>query len=486
MDLNSIHYFCKALTIISGLGLYITNIVFSTKYVIYKLDKNPVINYIDKTLKSKLIYEINQRPHCLNNEEKLVIGTWDGTINKCKCDDGTIKDFDCGPEDINCVTIESEKKNYTVFNGNEICVKNGETYYNLLKSGKIINKYQNCKETDKSCGIIDTFERKLCVKKDEKCPIYKYNIYNNTDNNMEYNLIQFNKNKIYYLNEGNEEEKIISVIQLSDGYPCKNFTEKNWRAYHKEEKIKNQKCSTVKGKSIDDRFVKFDNYNTTKSKLYRDNNLSNYITNELEADNSTINLYGSTFLGLDISLDSFNYQKLISIQNLSNDCNKVMLFISYILLYAVIVPTMKSICLLFMGNLYGYGYRKELPLVFTFVIAEIVTIDGFLVHVILSIIIYICVKRIKWIVADTKRMGEDIIKLTMDELNEKYSINYNFTFSIIIVFVVFFYMGICTIIISSYKRKQKEKEEEKEKENENEEEMLEELEQEEKEQTNII
>ena len=41
----------------------------------------------------------------------------------------------------------------------------------MVKSGKIISKDKNCNENQKSCGIVDTLERKLCVNKDEDCPL---------------------------------------------------------------------------------------------------------------------------------------------------------------------------------------------------------------------------------------------------------------------------------------------------------------------------
>jgi hypothetical protein len=98
-------------------------------------------------------------------------------------------------------------------------VREGDTFYDLIKSGKIIEKDKNCPDSDKSCGIVDTFDRKLCVnKKDGNCLIHEDKIKN-------VNLNQLN----YFLNEDSNKDKIISIIQLSDDYPCMNFTEKNWK-----------------------------------------------------------------------------------------------------------------------------------------------------------------------------------------------------------------------------------------------------------------
>ena len=165
MDLSVFFYVGIVLSIILALGLYITNLVFSFKYITYKLDKEAVINYIENTLKSRLIYKFNPRTVCLDNEEELVLGTWNGTISKCNCK-GKKKDYECTAEDYDCKTEEGEKPiNYTVFNGQRICVvREGDTFYDLIKSGKIIEKDKNCPDTDKSCGIVDTFDRKLYVK----------------------------------------------------------------------------------------------------------------------------------------------------------------------------------------------------------------------------------------------------------------------------------------------------------------------------------
>ena len=90
----------------------------------------------------------------------------------------------------------------------------------------------------------------------------------------------------------------------------------------------------------------------------------------------------------------------------------------------------------------------------TFVgIAAVVIAVGFLVDFILCIIIYVSVQRLKWIFADTSKMGADIIKLMMDELIEKYSSNYSYALALIIVLVAFIVIGVLTIVVFSLKKK---------------------------------
>ena len=170
MSINIIFYILCGFTLSFGILVIIGNALFSFKYTAYEKEKNIFFANIQETLNSKLIYEFNPRIKCHDDEEKIILGSWDGTIDKCNCE-GEIKDNKCGDSDEvkGCKTIDGEKpKNYTVFGGKEICVKRkGDTHYNLIKSGKIISKDKNCSETDKSCGIVDSFERKLCVNKNE-------------------------------------------------------------------------------------------------------------------------------------------------------------------------------------------------------------------------------------------------------------------------------------------------------------------------------
>ena len=176
------------ITVVLALGLFIANLVFSFKYEAYEIHNEKIVSYIHETLNTKLIYDFNPRIKCQEEEERLVLGTQDGTKDKCKC--GTeIRDDACAVETSECKTIEGVKpKNYTVFGGKEICVvRKGETYYNLVKSGKIITKDKNCHENQKSCGIVDTLERKLCVNKDEDCPL------NITSIDKEYEETNLNK-----------------------------------------------------------------------------------------------------------------------------------------------------------------------------------------------------------------------------------------------------------------------------------------------------
>ena len=435
------------ITIVIGVGLLITNMVFSFYYIRYEFDNEKIISYIHETLESKFIYSFIPRTKCLDGEEKLVLGQWDGTLKKCQCN-GITKDLPCGKGDKDCETVEGEKPiDYTVFGGKEICVvRKGESYYNLVQIEKIIAKDKNCSETQKFCGIVDTFERKLCVNKDEDCPLNKSSmdkVFEETPLKSFISKINFDKNNlINFLNEENDDNKIISIIKLSDGYPCLNISEKNWKSYHPAEKYKNLYCSKINGQTLDYKYQKFENFRTKKVDLYRDNNLSKYITTYLEEDDTIINLYGTNFLGLDVGENGFNYAKILSIQDLSNSCGNAMRVISYIIIAAIAIP---GCCFggAASGGGSGGGDLSGLAICFG-VIIGVVSCVGFVGYFIICIIIYVSIQRVVWFLKGALNIGDETTKILINELIEKYSSNYTYALTIIILLALF----VCSVLIT--------------------------------------
>ena len=51
-----------------------------------------------------------------------------------------------------------------------------------------------------------------------------------------------------------------------------------------------------------------------------DNGLSQYITSRTRTDDTIIYLYGGPFIGMRLDKRKFNYEELLSIQKLVNDC----------------------------------------------------------------------------------------------------------------------------------------------------------------------
>lgn len=209
------------------------------------------------------------------------------------------------------------------------------------------------------------------------------------------------------------------------------------------------------GKTTDDRYEKFENFETKKAKLYKDNGLATYVTSDLESDETPINLCGTTFIGLEVGEEGFDYDKLISIQNLSNKCNKVMVIFSYIMLGVLISPIIGCVNGCAAGNSSSNSSKGiECVMVTFFVIAGVVIVIGFLVDFILCIIIYISVQRIEWRLSNTSNIGDEATNAMMNEVLEKYSSNYSFALAIIIVLVLFICFAITSIV--TYLKKKEE------------------------------
>ena len=429
------------ITVVIGVLSLIANMYFAYYYKYYEFKNNKIILHLNETLNSKFIYSFVPRIKCQASEEKLILGYWDGTKGICLCF-GKKKEGDTCQEK-GCVTIgEIKPKGYTVFEGKEMCViRKGESYFDMVKSGKIIAKEKSCSETQKLCGIVDTFGRKLCVNQDEDCPLNKSSIdkiYKETHLNKF--ISDKNNLLINFLDEENAENKIISIIKLSDGLPCLNISQKNWISYHEEEKYKIQKCTPINGKTFDDRYQKFENFHTKKIDLYRDNFLSYYITPSLEKDSNIINLYGTTFLGLDVKEDGFNYEKIISTQDLLNSCGIAMFFVSLAIIVIIVILAIffKKCC----GTHYGEEYIK-----YFLIYSGIVICIGFVANLILCIIIYASIQRVEWFLKGSLNIGDDALKLLINELITKYSFNQTFSLAIIISGAVFFCFGVITIFL---------------------------------------
>ena len=430
--------------VVLSLGLYITNIVFSFKYKTYELENDLIITAINDQLNSQFIYEFNAKTQCSNSEERLNLGTWDGSIDKCKCW-GNIVERLCMDNETNCQNITGlEPKNFTVFNGNEICVtRKGDKYKDLIKAGKIIGKNQTCPETDKSCGVVDTLDRKLCVDKNQDCPI-NTNYINEIQEKLFISNNKLDNDNKMYLNEENDEEKIISLIKLSIGYPCLRLNEKNWKVYHPDEKVKSQNCSAINGQIIDNRYEKFEKYQTRKIDLYQDNKLDEFITEEMKNDYEYINLYGGVYYGMDLNKYDFNFDTLKSLQELPNYCNYLMKIFSYILLGTLAAPFTGGAGACATG---GDGHAAAC-LCGTFLgIGAVIVVVGFLVDFVLCIIICVNVQRIRWHLIQISNISDVLTNELVKEIISKYSANFGFSISLIILLILLLGFGIACFIL---------------------------------------
>ena len=208
----------------------------------------------------------------------------------------------------------------------------------------------------------------------------------------------------------------------------------------KKRNIKFKNVPPINGKTFDDRYQKFENFHTKKIDLYRDNFLSYYITPSLEKDSNIINLYGTTFLGIDVKEDGFNYEKIISTQDLLNSCGKAMFFVSLAIIVIIVILAIffKKCC----GTHYGEEYIK-----YFLIYSGIVICIGFVANLILCIIIYASIQRVEWFLKGSLNIGDNALKHLINELITKYSFNQTFSLAIIISGAVFFCFGVITMFL---------------------------------------
>ena len=247
------------------------------------------------------------------------------------------------------------------------------SYKDLLYNGQIIKKGEECpSEYKKNCGRLDTLEQELCIKDNEKCPLYDIGLGSSPDKD---NYISVDS-KIYYNKDNyNEPNKtIVGRLILNDGQPCYNSTEKLWRKFSSKEGFEtNLQCHMeIFKKDSDDRYE--NRGNISYKQLYKDNLNSesqNIVLYYLKGD-ELVHLYKREFFGIDrqcdekynLNNDTYNIvhsteesEKLLSIIggfitvifmiatiiliNIFDDCwwNSIEIFsvFGYIILYSIII-----------------------------------------------------------------------------------------------------------------------------------------------------
>ena len=195
------------------------------------------------------------------------------------------------------------KQIYQKIYGNYFCYKE-ILYKDLLYNGQIIKKGEECSsEYNKNCGRLDTLEQELCIKENEKCPLYDIGLGSQSDIDN-YKSID---NKIYYNNENYNKpnKKIIRRLILNEGQPCYNSTEKLWRRFSSEEGFQtNLECHMqIFDKYYDDRYEKKESI--SYKQLYEDNlspECQNLVLNYL-TDSEKVSLYKREFFGIDKQCD---------------------------------------------------------------------------------------------------------------------------------------------------------------------------------------
>ena len=225
------------------------------------------------------------------NMSALSLHKWGGIL---------LEDFDSDGK----IIYNEGKTDIKKVNGKYFCYKH-ISYINLLNNGQIIKNESECpSEFPKNCGKLDTLEQELCIKENEKCPLYDLGIGNKSDDD---NYIYDEYSNIYYNNDNytKKNKTIIGRLILNDGQPCYNSLEKLWKKFNPEEAEETHlKCDIeVYGKYNDDRYK--NKGNISYKRLYEDNLnqiCKDMILNYL-SDKENVSLYQREFLGINKECD---------------------------------------------------------------------------------------------------------------------------------------------------------------------------------------
>ena len=185
------------------------------------------------------------------------------------------------------IEIPFYKQDINKISGKYFCYKKIK-YKDLLYNGQIVKNNEQCKDHYTSCGIIDTLNQKLCIRKGEECPLYD---------------ISINGTGIYYNNKNGNT--IIGKLILNHDQPCYYLSDKLWRKFYSEEAGEDHiYCQNeVFGKIKDTRY-EFRG-SVEYKKLYQDNlifysskiDYKNLILQNIKDEK--VSLYKREFLGID-------------------------------------------------------------------------------------------------------------------------------------------------------------------------------------------
>ena len=256
------------------------------------------VNYfnISDLFSSSPIFDFSFSEYCEAGKSEIIFHRWEGRKDTAWTLDGNLSP----KEEIVIVDQTDIKKIY----GKNFCYKE-ILYKDLLNNGQIIKKGEDCpSEYKKNCGRIDTLEQELCIKENEKCPLYDIGIGSVPDSD---NYHISDDSKIYYNKENynNPNKTIIGRLILSDGQPCLNASEKLWKSFSSKESFEtNLKCDLeIFGEYVDNRYEQ--RGNISYEQLYEDNlNLEcqNIVLRNV-SHTEEVTLYKREFFGIDKECD---------------------------------------------------------------------------------------------------------------------------------------------------------------------------------------
>ena len=304
-------------------------IIASILHIIFGfIRKGPDFNTYD-LFNSSPFFDFSLSNNC-SNKSYNIFHTWEGWKKK---EYSVAKD--------KYVWVIHDRTNITKINGNNFCYK-FISYKDLLNKGQIIKHGEECPiEYNKNCGRIDTLNQELCIKKNEKCPLYDIGIGEPPDN---ISYIYNKDSNIYYNNDNYNitNKAIIGRLILNDGQPCYQSTEKLWKKFANSEAAETHlNCTNIQifNKVSDDRYI--EKGEITYKKLYEENlnEKAKNITINNVTDNEIVHLYKREFYGIDKECDK-KFNLIDDFKDLKNiqDFDKLIQTMEGIIIAVVVIP----------------------------------------------------------------------------------------------------------------------------------------------------
>lgn len=391
-------YFDMALFIIF---LFINMFIVDYLGTNYNFENIPIIDEVEQSLNSRIITHFHKSHICNQNEEELIIDQF-GPIENCSCHRKMFANK-C-PNRKGCISLEIPAKNYTKFNSYKFCVIKSKKYSELLENNNIIPKNEECHKNYIYCGIIDSLERKLCLKKGEKCPLKISDIDHNE--------------------KGGNKDKILYKLKLDQNIPCIDPDQRNWNFFG-ELKGLNKICShKIKNELFNYEFNKL-NITTSQYELYKDNdildNILKYKANKADLEKEKVFVFGRNFIAVDRSKVNFSKNNLIDMQGTLNRCIKTIKIVGWFL----IIP------FLFIGDCGGV-----MVIVFAIISAPVS-----IIFFIVSCIIYVYHCKVSSILDIKSDIGtNELIELTMKGTSKNYYLSLISIHLFLIILIIYLFI----------------------------------------------
>ena len=281
-----------------------------------------------------------------------ILYSWEGTIEGCDCQFSNdnisiefkkINNFSCEiSKKFNdyCKRIKSvEGKNIKIYKGKTITpilLKNNKNYLELINRNN-----EQCADSYKKCGILDSNNNILCLPLNVECPINKIIIDKNSSSPIDFNYTTLSLENGFFFHYTSESinSSIIVSLKLSEGNLCLDLDRHNSITKDYELYLSYDKCFC--NNEFDYRYNLIDFVD--KKSLFDDNGITDSVQG---LPNFTIegnfSLYSRNYIGInsDFAAKNGNNNKLknfIDYYKIFNLINIILSFIFMIISLVVLI-----------------------------------------------------------------------------------------------------------------------------------------------------